>query len=197
MTGAYMTWTYGPAGWIVDLNEYIKDPAKTNPELQLGRRAAGPARLDRVERRAGRRARLGETPSSGASPGATSSTTSPTTRRCSRRSASQPPEEPGGDDRDGGQAHQGSSAARTASACAARAPGRRSIRASCRATPTSASGTSPIDRRQAHGGDEHARESKAFHAQWVKMIQEIGPEGLVDLHLVPGRHRSRRRRLGA
>ena len=31
MTGAYMTWTYGPAGWIADLNEYIKDPAKTNP----------------------------------------------------------------------------------------------------------------------------------------------------------------------
>ncbi len=24
MTGAYMTWTYGPAGWLVDLNEYIK-----------------------------------------------------------------------------------------------------------------------------------------------------------------------------
>jgi multiple sugar transport system substrate-binding protein len=31
MTGAYMTWTYGPAGWIADLNEYIQDPAKTNP----------------------------------------------------------------------------------------------------------------------------------------------------------------------
>jgi multiple sugar transport system substrate-binding protein len=31
MTGAYMTWTYGPAGWITDLNEWIKDPAKTNP----------------------------------------------------------------------------------------------------------------------------------------------------------------------
>ncbi|OYX41676.1 MAG: ABC transporter substrate-binding protein [Rhodobacterales bacterium 32-67-9] len=31
MTGAYMTWTYGPAGWIDDLNEYIQDPAKTNP----------------------------------------------------------------------------------------------------------------------------------------------------------------------
>lgn len=29
MTGAYMTWTYGPAGWITDLNEYIKDPEKT------------------------------------------------------------------------------------------------------------------------------------------------------------------------
>jgi multiple sugar transport system substrate-binding protein len=30
MTGAYMTWTYGPAGWIEDLNQWIKDPAKTN-----------------------------------------------------------------------------------------------------------------------------------------------------------------------
>src|SRR4029079_12656681 len=28
---AYMTGTYGPAGWTADLNEYIKDPAKTNP----------------------------------------------------------------------------------------------------------------------------------------------------------------------
>lgn len=31
MTGAYMTWTYGPAGWITDLNEWIGDPAKTGP----------------------------------------------------------------------------------------------------------------------------------------------------------------------
>jgi multiple sugar transport system substrate-binding protein len=31
MTGAYMTWTYGPAGWIEDLNQWISDPAKTNP----------------------------------------------------------------------------------------------------------------------------------------------------------------------
>ena len=31
MTGAYMTWTYGPAGWIEDLNEWITDPVKTNP----------------------------------------------------------------------------------------------------------------------------------------------------------------------
>lgn len=31
MTGAYMTWTYGPAGWIEDMNDWIKDPAKTNP----------------------------------------------------------------------------------------------------------------------------------------------------------------------
>jgi len=31
MTGAYQTWKYGPAGWLVDLNEYIKDSAKTAP----------------------------------------------------------------------------------------------------------------------------------------------------------------------
>ncbi len=31
MTGAYMTWTYGPAGWCEDLNKWIKDPEKTNP----------------------------------------------------------------------------------------------------------------------------------------------------------------------
>lgn len=31
MTGAYMTWTYGPAGWIVDHNEWITDSSKTNP----------------------------------------------------------------------------------------------------------------------------------------------------------------------
>ncbi|MEP2027642.1 MAG: extracellular solute-binding protein [Paracoccaceae bacterium] len=32
MTGAYMTWTYGPAGWVDDLNEYIMDDSKTNPD---------------------------------------------------------------------------------------------------------------------------------------------------------------------
>jgi multiple sugar transport system substrate-binding protein len=31
MTGAYMTWTYGPAGWAEDLNAFIKDASKTNP----------------------------------------------------------------------------------------------------------------------------------------------------------------------
>lgn len=29
MTGAYQTWQYGPAGWLVDMNEYIKDGSKT------------------------------------------------------------------------------------------------------------------------------------------------------------------------
>lgn len=31
MTGAYQTWQYGPAGWLVDMNEFIGDPALTNP----------------------------------------------------------------------------------------------------------------------------------------------------------------------
>jgi len=31
MTGAYMTWTYGPAGWVEDLKPYIADATKTNP----------------------------------------------------------------------------------------------------------------------------------------------------------------------
>ena len=31
MTGAYMTWTYGPAGWIPDHNEWIQDASKTSP----------------------------------------------------------------------------------------------------------------------------------------------------------------------
>ena len=31
MVGAYMTWTYGPAGWIPDHNEWINDSSKTNP----------------------------------------------------------------------------------------------------------------------------------------------------------------------
>jgi multiple sugar transport system substrate-binding protein len=32
MTGAYMTWTYGPAGWVEDLNDWISDEDKTNPD---------------------------------------------------------------------------------------------------------------------------------------------------------------------
>ena len=36
MTGAYQTWQYGPAGWLVDLNEFIKDPAATAPDWNVG-----------------------------------------------------------------------------------------------------------------------------------------------------------------
>ena len=31
MTGAYQTWQYGPAGWCVDLNQYLHDSNKTSP----------------------------------------------------------------------------------------------------------------------------------------------------------------------
>jgi multiple sugar transport system substrate-binding protein len=31
MTGAYQTWQYGPAGWLVDMNAYLTDPKHTNP----------------------------------------------------------------------------------------------------------------------------------------------------------------------
>jgi multiple sugar transport system substrate-binding protein len=33
MTGAYMTWTHGPAGWIEDLNAYIKDASLDPPAV--------------------------------------------------------------------------------------------------------------------------------------------------------------------
>src|SRR3546814_8830319 len=31
MTGAYQTWQYAPAGWLVALTEFIGVPAQTNP----------------------------------------------------------------------------------------------------------------------------------------------------------------------
>jgi multiple sugar transport system substrate-binding protein len=31
MTGAYQTWQYGPAKWLVDMKPYINDPSKTSP----------------------------------------------------------------------------------------------------------------------------------------------------------------------
>ena len=32
MSGAYQTWQYGPAGWLVDLKKFINDPAETSPD---------------------------------------------------------------------------------------------------------------------------------------------------------------------
>ena len=157
MTGAYMTWTYGPAGWIADLNEYIKDPAKTNPnynwdDVLPGLRAStawngvpggelGSARRQAVVHPLGLRAEQHLLQP------ARCSTRSASSRRrtCPRWSTSRPssPRTP---------------AAPTASACAARAPGRRSIRASSRAIRQfRRSSDFTVDRRQAEGRDEHAR----------------------------------------
>ena len=32
MTGAYQTWVYGPAGWLVDLKDYMNDKNRTSPD---------------------------------------------------------------------------------------------------------------------------------------------------------------------
>ena len=142
MTGAYQTWQYGPAGWLVDLNEYIKDSSKTAANYDWGGRAPRSARIHRMVRQAGRRARRTRARISGAFPGASKPTTSPTTRRSWTRSASRsrrtsrrwsrpPPRSPV------------TPAAHTASASAAAAPGRPSTLASSPATPTTAPKTSP------------------------------------------------------
>jgi multiple sugar transport system substrate-binding protein len=36
MLGAYMTWEYGPAGWLEDLQPYIGDKSKTTPAFDIG-----------------------------------------------------------------------------------------------------------------------------------------------------------------
>ena len=59
MTGAYMTWTYGPAGWCEDLNHVDQGPGQDQPELCLGRRAPRRQGVLRLERQTGRRAGLG------------------------------------------------------------------------------------------------------------------------------------------
>jgi len=35
MTGAYQTWVYGPANWLVDLRQYIQDENLTNPDFDV------------------------------------------------------------------------------------------------------------------------------------------------------------------
>ena len=164
MTGAYMTWTYGPAGWIEDLNQWIKDPAKTNPsynweDVLPGLRAS--TAWDGVPgSQSGRR-----TPSNGASRGASSSTRPPTTGRCTTKPASNPPNNlpelwiPR-------QSSRRISADLTALACGDPAHGRRSIPASCPAIRITARGLHR-QRRQAQGRDEHAR-NRRLHKMWVK-----------------------------
>ncbi len=92
MTGAYMTWTYGPAGWITDLNEWIKDPAKTNPQYGWDDFLPGVKASCAWNGQPGGRS-VRKMPSNGAFRGATSRTTSPITRRC-RKGRRQRSEEP-------------------------------------------------------------------------------------------------------
>ena len=69
MTGAYMTWTYGPAGWVEDLKPYLQDASKTNPKYNWDAVLPG---LRASTAWNGTPGAAPTTPSSGASRGATS-----------------------------------------------------------------------------------------------------------------------------
>ncbi len=94
MTGAYMTWTYGPAGWIFDLNDWIKDPAKDQSGTAPGTTCCPAcAILDAWDGLAGG-ALVRATPSSGAFRGVTSRTASPTTQAMFDKAGVIPPATP-------------------------------------------------------------------------------------------------------
>ncbi len=142
MTGAYMTWTYGPAGWIADLNEYIKDPAKTNPNYNWDDVLPGLRASTAWNGVPG-----GELGSADAKqwciPWGYELNNISYNKKMFDKAGVAAAEEPGRAGRRPRPSSPRISAAPTASACAARAPGRRSIRASCRAIPISARRTSP------------------------------------------------------
>ena len=140
MTGAYQTWQYGPAGWLVDMNEYISDPAKTNAELRLGGRAPEPPLRTAWSGVPGE-ALGGSGAKQWAVPWGFELNSIAYNRVMFDRMKLRPAQEHGGADGDSGQDHQGRRAS-TASACAARAPGPPSTRASSRPTRTSARATS-------------------------------------------------------
>ena len=187
-----MTWTYGPAGWIVDLNEYIKDPAKTSPTT-TGTTCCRTSCVDRLGRRAGSRARLGAGPSSGHPMGLRAQLITynrtifdkvgvkpPKNLAELVESPRRSPRMPGG---------------RTASACAAPLLGHHPSGLSCRRFANL--------RRSRTSTWRTASCKAAMNSQGVEGVPRqlgqddpgVGPEELGDLHLVPGRHRPRRRRL--
>ena len=176
MTGAYMTWTYGPAGWITDLNEWINDPAQDQPQLRLGRLPARRQGVLRLERPARRRARL------------------------ARRQAVVPAlglraEQPQLQRRD--VPDRWASPRRRTSTSSSRSPakltkdvgggvygvGVRGSRSWATIHPGFLSAYANFGQKDLNVGEDGmlsaamaTPESKAFHAQWVKMIQESGPK---------------------
>ena len=88
MTGAYQTWQYGPAGWLVDLNEFIKDPAATSPDWNVGDILPGLLHSDAWSGVPGRAARRSQRQAMGAAVGLRARTRSPTTSACSRKPSS-------------------------------------------------------------------------------------------------------------
>ncbi len=164
------------------------------PQLQLGRRAARPARLDRLERRARRRARLGRRQAVVHSVGLRAQLDSPTTARCTTSSASSR--------RTTWPSSSTAGAKFQKDAGGPYGIGVRGSRSWATIHPGFLSAYTNFGQKDftVDGGKLKAamntKESKDFH----KTVGEDDPgfraEELVDLHLVSGRHRSRRRRLG-
>ena len=191
MTGAYMTWTYGPAGWVVDLNEYIKDASKTNPKYNWDDVLPGLRASTAWNGVPG-----GELGSSDAKQwcipwGFELNNISYNTKMFEKAKVTPPKN----------MDEMVETAAKlTKDLGGPYGIGVRGSRSWATIHPGFLSGYSNFDQRDftVSGGKLKAamntKESKDFHKQWVKMIQEFGPEELVDLHLVSGRHGSGRRR---
>ncbi len=193
MTGAYMTWTYGPAGWIADLNEYIKDPAKTSPtynweDVLPGLRAST----------AWNGVPGGELGSADAKQwcipwGFELNNISYNTKMFDKAGVTPPKNM---------DEMVATAAKLTKDLGGPYGIGVRGSRSWATIHPGFLSGYSNFGQRDFTVTDGKLRaamntaESKAFHKQWVQMIQEFRAEELVDLHLVSGRHGSGRRRLG-
>ena len=193
MTGAYMTWTYGPAGWIEDLNTWIKDPAKTNPKY------------DWEDVQPGLRASTAWNGVPGAALGSADAkqwcipwgfelNSTAYNRKMYDKAGVKPannlPE------------LIETTAKLTKDLGGPYGIGVRGSRSWATIHPGFLSGYSNYGQRDFTVTDGKLKaamntaESKAFHKMWVQMIQELGAEKLVDLHLVSSRNRSRRRRLG-
>ncbi len=193
MTGAYMTWTYGPAGWVEDLNTWIKDPAKTNPKY------------DWEDVQPGLRASTAWNGVPGAALGSADAKqwcipwgfelNSTTYNRkmydkVGVKPANNLPE------------LLETAAKLTKDLGGPYGIGVRGSRSWATIHPGFLSGYSNYGQRDFTVTDGKLKaamntaESKEFHKMWVQDDSGFGAEKLVDLHLVSGRNRSRRRRFG-
>ena len=192
MTGAYMTWTYGPAGWITDLNEYIKDPAKTNPGYNWDDVLPGLRASTSWNGVPG-----GELGSADAKqwciPWGYELNNISYNKKMFDKVGVQPPKNLG--------EMVEVSAKLTKDLGGPYGIGVRGSRSWASIHPGFLSGYANFGEKDFNVADGKLKAamnsagSKAFHKDWVKMIQDFGPEELVDLHLVSGRHRPRCRRL--
>ena len=189
MTGAYMTWTYGPAGWIEDLNQWIKDPAKTNPNYAWDDVLPGLRASTAWNGTPG-----GELGSKDAKqwciPWGFELNSITYNRKMYEKVGVQPPKN---------LPDLIEIAAKlTKDLGGPYGIGVRGSRSWATIHPGFLSGYSNYGQRDftVDGGKLKAamntKESKDYHKMWVKMIQELGTEELVDLHLVssgngPGR----------